>query len=88
MLAASSFRSDHFRTGEEVATPDSVFEHEEGEFQDLLAGGPSEAVLLDTQTANLLVTVFDTLSKKETFQLALDKLGVVRLVDKCWRAVK
>jgi len=49
---------------------------------------PKGILLLDMQTANLIVTVYEALTNKENFQKTIDRIGVTRTVGKCWNSLQ
>ena len=44
--------------------------------------------ILDVVTAHMLVTCYDVLKDKTKFQQAIDKVGVVAVVNMCWGAIR
>mgnify|MGYP000203392258 CR=1 FL=1 len=46
-----------------------------------------DPVLVDVQTANVVVQCYDALKDKSKFQAAIDNAGVIKVVEHCWGAV-
>tara|TARA_R110002126_G_scaffold14054_14_gene59820 strand:+ start:1927 stop:2229 length:303 start_codon:yes stop_codon:yes gene_type:complete len=58
-----------------------------GDEEELYDDVPAGSLMLDMQTANLLVVVYEALDKKENFQKMVDKIGVNGTVTRCWNVL-
>ena len=72
-------------TGQRV--PETADDHYSESMEQCMERDPGRNVILDAITANLLCSVYDKLKDPSKLGLAVEKRGVIDVVNICWAAI-